>query len=69
MPGIQFYSGNFLDGSIFGKGGASYEMRGGVCLETQHFPNSTEHAHFPSPILRAGYEYRHNTIFEFSVID
>lgn len=69
MPGIQFYSGNFLDGSTFGKGGASYERRGGVCLETQYFPNSTEHAHFPSPILRAGDEYRHNTIFEFSVID
>lgn len=69
MPGIQFYSGNFLDGSTMGKCGARYERRGGVCLETQYFPNSTEYAHFPSPILRAGAEYRHSTIFGFSTVE
>ena len=66
LPGMQFYSGNFLD-CIQGKGGALYMKRGGICLETQFFPNSMEHTHFPSPILRAGEEYRAVTRYTFSV--
>lgn len=67
-PGIQFYSGNFLDG-IVGKGGVSYPKRSGFCLETQYFPNSLRHPHFPSAILRAGETYVHSTIYRFSVLD
>jgi len=67
-PGIQFYTGNFLD-NILGKGGARYGKRSGLCLETQYFPNAMKHKHFPSPILRAGQEYRHTTIYKFSVIN
>ncbi len=64
-PGIQFYTGNYLDG-VQGKGGAVYERRSGFCLETQYFPNSLRHGHFPSPILRAGERYQHTTIYQFS---
>lgn len=53
MPGVQFYSGNFLDDSYIGKGGAQYGKRHGFCLETQYFPNAMKHKHFPSPVLRA----------------
>lgn len=66
-PGIQFYSGNFLDGSDIGKGGVAYTQRTGFCLETQFFPNSTAHKHFPSPILRAGEKYNYTTIYKFSI--
>lgn len=66
-PGIQVYSGNFLDGSIIGKGGAVYGKRGGLCLETQYFPNALKHKHFPSPILKAGQAYKHTTVYKFSV--
>lgn len=66
-PGIQFYTGNFLDGSDVCKDGAIYDKRSGLCLETQYFPNSLKHKHFPSPILKAGKEYRHITIYKFSV--
>lgn len=62
-PGVQFYSGNFLDGSR-GKGGAVYDKWAGLCLETQYFPNSLKHAHFPSSILRKNEEYRHTTIYK-----
>jgi aldose 1-epimerase len=64
-PGIQLYTGNFLDGSQFGKGGVRYNQRNGLCLETQYFPNSIKHKHFPSPVLKAGEEYRHCTIYKF----
>jgi len=64
--GIQFYFGNFLDGSEIGKGGVHYEKRSGLCLEAQYFPNSINHKNFPSPILRAGEEYKHTTIYKFS---
>ena len=67
-PGVQLYSGNFLDCEQ-GKGGALYMRRGGICLETQHFPNSTEHTHFPSPILRAGERFTSITRYSFSVRD
>ena len=65
-PGVQFYSGNFLDGSIKGKGGSSYGHRTGLCLETQHFPDSPNHANFPSTILRPGQRYQSRTEFVFS---
>jgi len=65
-PGLQFYCGNFLDGSNVGKGGKAYEHRYGFCLETQHFPDSPNKAHFPSCILRPGAEYSSTTIYRFS---
>jgi len=65
-PGIQFYSGNFLDGTITGKSDRSYPFRSGLCLETQHFPDSPNHAHFPTTVLRPGEEYRSTTIYKFS---
>jgi galactose mutarotase-like enzyme len=66
-PGLQFYSGNFLDGSIKGKGGRVYAHRTGLCLETQHFPDSPNHPSFPSTILRPGATYRSRTVFTFGV--
>src|SRR6185437_75597 len=66
-PGIQFYSGNFLDGSITGKGGTVYHFRYGLALETQHYPDSPNHPNFPSTILRPGQQYRSRTVFKFGV--
>jgi aldose 1-epimerase len=66
-PGIQFYSGNFLDGTITGKGGAVYKHRTGFCLETQHFPDSPNQPKFPTTTLRPGAEYRTQTVFTFGV--
>jgi aldose 1-epimerase len=66
QPGVQFYSGNFLDGSIKGKGGKSYEQHAALCLETQHFPDSPNHPDFPSTELKASQRYRTVTIFSFS---
>jgi galactose mutarotase-like enzyme len=66
-PGIQFYSGNFLDGTITGKDGRVYQHRFGLCLETQHFPDSPNHANFPSTILRPGQTYRSRTVYMFGV--
>lgn len=66
-PGIQFYSGNFLDGSLTGKGGTVYQKHHGFCLETQHFPDSPNQSAFPNTILRPGEEYEHTTIYKFSV--
>ena len=66
-PGIQFYSGNFLDGTLTGKGGAVYKHRTGFCLETQHFPDSPNQPNFPSTILKPGQEYRSRTVFTFGV--
>ena len=66
-PGMQFYSGNFLDGSIKGKSGRVYQHRFGFCLETQHFPDSPNQPQFPSTILRPGKEYRSRTVYAFSV--
>lgn len=65
-PGIQFYSGNFLDGSLTGKGGVVYRHRTGFCLETQHFPDSPNHPEFPSTILRPGQTYRSRTAWTFA---
>ena len=66
-PGVQFYAGNFLDGTITGKAGHVYRHRSGLCLETQHFPDSPNHANFPSSILRAGARYQSKTVFAFGV--
>jgi len=64
-PGIQFYSGNFLDGTLTGKAGAVYRHRTGFCLETQHFPDSPNTPSFPTTILKPGAEYRSRTVFTF----
>ena len=66
-PGVQFYTGNFLDGTLKGKGGQVYNQRAGLCLETQHFPDSPNKSNFPSSILQPGQEYRTTTIFTFGV--
>ncbi len=66
-PGVQFYSGNFLDGTITGKQGHVYRQRFGFCLETQHFPDSPNRSNFPSTILKPGRVYRSQTIYKFSV--
>jgi len=66
-PGLQLYSGNFLDGSIRGKGGRAYGHRSALCLETQHFPDSPNQPDFPSVILRPGEEFQSRTVYRFSV--
>jgi len=66
-PGLQFYSGNFLDGSIKGKSGRPYPKHAGLCLETQHFPDSPNRPNFPSTILRPGEKYVSTTIHRFSI--
>jgi aldose 1-epimerase len=67
QPGIQFYSGNFLDGSIRGKGGRPYALHGALCLETQHFPDSPNHPDFPTTELKPGKQYHTVTVYSFSV--
>ena len=64
-PGVQFYSGNFLDGHHVGKGGVAYERHSGFCLETQHYPDSPNHPDFPSTILRPGEVYSTSTVYRF----
>jgi aldose 1-epimerase len=66
-PGIQFYSGNFLDGSITGKSGKPYVRRGGFCLEAQHYPDSPNRPEWPSVVLRPGQTYRHTTVYRVTV--
>jgi aldose 1-epimerase len=65
-PGVQFYSGNFLDGTITGKEGKVYQHRWGFCLETQHYPDSPNKPNFPSTILRPGRKYETTTTYRFS---
>jgi aldose 1-epimerase len=65
-PGLQFYSGNFLDGTIAGKSGFKYQKYTGFCLETQHFPDAPHHPNFPTTVLRPGEEYKHDAVFRFS---
>jgi aldose 1-epimerase len=65
-PGIQFYSGNFLDGSITGKSGKVYKKHYGFCLETQHFPDSPNKPQFPSVVLKPGEKYQTETVLKFS---
>jgi len=68
-PGIQFYSGNFLDGTLTGKHRHVYGHHAGFCLETQHFPDSPNQPGFPSTLLRPGSEYRSRTVYSFGVMD
>jgi aldose 1-epimerase len=65
-PGIQLYTGNFLDGSVVGKGGKAYKKNYGFCLETQHFPDSPNQPGFPSTVLRPGQIFRSTTVHRFS---
>ena len=65
-PGVQFYSGNFLDGTIAGKGGKTYHKRHGFCLETQHYPDSPNKPNFPSTVLKPGQRYTQTTTYKFS---
>ena len=67
-PGVQFYTGNFLDGSITGRGGTKYVKRSGFCLETQHFPDSPNKPAFPSVVLRPGQTYKTSTQYTFSAV-
>ena len=67
-PAIQFYSGNFLDGTVVGKEGRAYGPRAGLCLEAQHYPDSPNQPDFPSTILRPGADYRQTTVYEFKVL-
>jgi aldose 1-epimerase len=67
QPGLQFYTGNFLNGSITGKNGWSYQRRNGFCMEPQHFPDSPNHPEFPSTELKPGQTYKQTIIYKFSV--
>lgn len=65
-PGIQFYTGNFLDGTLIGKGGKKYVQHAGLCLETQHFPDSPNQPKFPNTILKPNETYKQTTIYKFT---
>jgi len=64
-PGMQFYSGNFLDGSLIGRNGVAYALYTGLCLEPQYFPDAPNHPNFPSTVLRPGEAYTQTTIYQF----
>lgn len=66
QPGMQFYSGNFLDGSLVGKGGQAYRKNCAFCLETQHFPDSPNHPSFPTTVLKPREEFQQTTVFRFA---
>lgn len=66
QPGVQVYTGNFFDGTLKGKGGVVYQKRAGLCLETQHFPDSPHHANFPTTELKPGEKFHRVTVFSFS---
>jgi aldose 1-epimerase len=66
-PGLQFYSGNFLDGTLKGKGGWVYQFRNGFCMEPQHFPDSPNQPQFPSVVLKPGQTYKNLIVYKFSV--
>jgi aldose 1-epimerase len=65
-PGIQLYTGNFLDGSVIGKGGKVYAQHTGFCLETQHYPDSPNKPQFPSTVLEPGRKFASTTVHKFS---
>jgi aldose 1-epimerase len=67
QPGVQFYTGNHLDGTIHGKGGKVYQQRAALCLETQHYPDSPNHPAFPSTELKPGQRFHSTTIYKFGV--
>ena len=66
-PGVQFYSGNYLDGTQQGKNGVCYGPRAALCLETQFAPDAVHHPEWDSPILKAGLRYDHTTIYRFEI--
>lgn len=68
-PGVQIYSGNFLDGSVIGKQGVKYGRNASVCLETQHYPDSPNKPQWPSVVLRSGERYNSHCVYRFSVVD
>lgn len=68
MPGMQFYSANFLDGTDIGKGKTAYERRAGLCFETQYAPNAINMPQFKSTLLKAGEEYKEKTVYKFSIV-
>ncbi|XP_030627449.1 galactose mutarotase [Chanos chanos] len=68
QPGLQFYTSNFLDGTLRGKGGASYPKHSAFCLETQNWPDAVNQPGFPEALLRPGEEYKHTTRFTFTVV-
>src|SRR6185369_4088594 len=67
-PGLQFYTGNFLDGTLHGKAGKVYPRRSAFCMETQHFPDSPNKANFPTTTLKAGAKYQTSTMYRFSTM-
>jgi aldose 1-epimerase len=67
QPGVQFYTGNSLDGSIKGTGGKPFGRFSGLCLETQHFPDSPNKPGFPSTVLKPGQQFHSTTIYRFSI--
>ena len=67
-PAIQFYSGNFLDGTIRGKNGVIYQRRSGLCLETEHYPDTPNQPKFPTTVLKKGQTYRSTTVYKFSTM-
>ena len=66
QPGVQFYTGNFLDGTNVGKGGKVYRKRYAFCLETQHYPDSPNHPQYPPTELKPGETFRQTTLYKFS---
>jgi aldose 1-epimerase len=67
-PGVQFYSGNFLDGTLVGRAGAVVRQGDGLCLETQHFPDSPNRPEFPSTVLRPGERFTSRTVHRFGLL-
>ena len=67
-PGLQFYSGNFLDGTLYGTSGRQYRQGDGLCLETQHFPDAPNKPGFASTMLRPGQTYETTTVYAFSTV-
>lgn len=68
-PGVQFYTGNFLDGTVTGKNATNYAQRTGFCLETQHYPDSPNHPDFPSTVLKPGEEYKSTTVWKMRFVE
>ena len=68
LPGVQFYTGNFLEARLPGKDGILYHKREGYCFETQYHPDSVNRPEFPSPFLKEGNEYRTTTVYKFVTV-
>ena len=68
LPGVQFYTGNFLDGQVPGKGGVKYARRQGYCFETQYYPNAVNMPGFASPIVKKGEKYDTTTSYKFMTV-